>query len=54
MILAILPTQGVSEMTWPTTDATSLTLKILQSSLRKRSMLLFSFETLRSVTEIRP
>ena len=32
---ATLPTQGVSEMTWPTTEATSLTLKILQSSLRK-------------------
>ena len=38
-------------MTWPTTEAKSLTLRVLRSTLRIRLILFFSLEILRSVTE---
>ena len=44
IILATLPTQCVSEMTWPTTEERSLTLTILQSTLRISLILLFNLD----------
>ena len=41
-------------MTWPTTEAKSLTLTVLRSTLRIKLTLLFSLEILRSVTEMKP
>ena len=40
-------------MTWPTTEAKSLTLTVLGSTLRITLTLLFSLEILRSVSEMK-
>ena len=41
-------------MTWPTTEAKSLALTVLRSTVRIKLILFFSLEILRSVTEIKP